>query len=176
MAGKSSKKQAQNNLGVLRRLYVAVVPLVALSLLRLVLRRGSWLAFAVLHGPLAACVYTLEKSGRPRFDARGRVEREGMDLRQSGLTEWLFDVVYLSLFADAGHVVFGTLKFYYVLGAVPVYVAYKARALAQPVLARLGGGRSRAAEMETEIGDGGAKSRRQAKRERNADKPRMRYR
>lgn len=129
MAGKSSKKQAQSNLTVLRNLYIATVPIVVLAALRQwVSNRGfaSWLKFGLLHVPLVGCTYILEKSGRPRYDASHKLLREGMDLSQSGgLTEYMFDVIYLSLFGDVGKTLFNTNKLWYTLLLVPLYAGWK---------------------------------------------------
>jgi hypothetical protein len=40
--------------------------------------------------------FQLESIGRPVFDDRGQVVRSGSDLGQAGLTEYMFDVLYLT--------------------------------------------------------------------------------
>lgn len=40
--------------------------------------------------------YQLESVGRPKFDERGGVLQTGSDLGQQGLTEYMFDVLYLT--------------------------------------------------------------------------------
>ena len=40
--------------------------------------------------------YQLESVGRPSFDERGAVLQTGSDLGQQGLTEYMFDVLYLT--------------------------------------------------------------------------------
>ena len=38
----------------------------------------------------------LESIGRPAFDDRGGIIKSGSDLGQSGLTEYMFDILYLT--------------------------------------------------------------------------------
>ena len=40
--------------------------------------------------------FQLESVGRPKFDERGAVVQTGSDLGQQGLTEYMFDVLYLT--------------------------------------------------------------------------------
>ena len=40
--------------------------------------------------------FQLESVGRPTFDDKGGVIETGSDLGQSGLTEYIFDVLYLT--------------------------------------------------------------------------------
>lgn len=40
--------------------------------------------------------YQLESVGTPKFDEKGAVLKSGDDLGQSGLTEYMFDVIYLT--------------------------------------------------------------------------------
>ncbi|CAR28386.1 hypothetical protein ZYGR_0S00130 [Zygosaccharomyces rouxii] len=129
MAGKSSKKQAQSNLLVLRNLYVATIPVVLLASTRQWISKRdivNYIRFILLHLPLLGCIYVLDSSGRPKYDSKNKLIREGLDLSQSGgLTEYMFDVIYLSLFGDLGHILFNTKKFWYALILVPVYAIWK---------------------------------------------------
>lgn len=70
-------------------------------LLRFVLRfrstTGGTITRYVLFGGAALLVeYQLERLGRPRTDARGVVVREGEDLNQPGVVEYLFDLIYVT--------------------------------------------------------------------------------
>jgi len=40
--------------------------------------------------------FQLESVGRPKYDGRGALISAGSDLGQAGLTEYMFDVVYLT--------------------------------------------------------------------------------
>jgi SRP-independent targeting protein 2/TMEM208 len=51
----------------------------------------------VLSATLAGWLqYQLEFVGRPTFDDRGGVIKTGDDLGQAGLTEYMFDILYLT--------------------------------------------------------------------------------
>ncbi|QLL31810.1 hypothetical protein HG536_0B06780 [Torulaspora globosa] len=177
MAGKATKKQAQANLAVLSRLYKVSVPIVVLAMMRQWLGGASlsqWLRFAFLHVPLAGCVYVLEKSGRPVFDAKGKIVKEGTDLAQTGgLVEYMFDLVYLSLFADVGRIVFNTGKFWYVLLLVPLYAGWKLYGLKKQFM---GPARSAEGNDSAAAAGGDSKSKRQLKREKKGSKAQVKYR
>ncbi|SCU83472.1 LADA_0C11650g1_1 [Lachancea dasiensis] len=174
MAGKASKKQAQANVQALKQLHTVLGGVLSLVLLRLVFSsKKRWFWMVILHLPAAACTYMLEKNGRPRFDSSGHVVREGMDLAQKGLTEWMFDIVYLTLLADSGVVVFNTMKFWYVMLLVPVYIGYKLKGIAGPMLG--GNNNARAPSESSTAPAAETKSKRQAKREKNGDKVRYKY-
>lgn len=175
MAGKATKKQAQANLAVLARLYKVSVPIVVLAMVRQWFGGASlaqWLRFALLHVPLAGCVYVLEKSGRPVFDAKGKIVKEGTDLAQAGgLVEYMFDLIYLSLFADVGRIVFNTGKFWYVLLLIPLYAGWKLYGLKNQFM-----GPARSASGTDSAANGDSKSKRQLKREKRGNKAQVKYR
>lgn len=174
MGGKSSKKQAQSNLLALRNLYLTTVPVVLLACARQCISRKdlvSWIRFILLHVPLLGCIYVLDSSGRPKYDVKRQLVREGLDLSQSGgLTEYMFDIIYLSLFGDLGQVVLNTKKFWYSLILVPTYVIWKVYGL-MPSLPVSGKTRS-AKDQSTKP----AQSKRQAKLARRQDKAQVKYR
>lgn len=176
MAGKASKKQVQANLAALSRLYKVSLPIVLLAALRQWFSGSSfsqWLKFAVLHLPIAGCIYVLEKSGRPTFDAKGKIVKEGIDLDQSGgLIEYMHDLIYLSLFADLGRIVFNTGKFWYVLFLIPIYAGYKIYGLKNQFL----GPKSSNEPKGAPAANVESKSKRQLKREKRGDKAQVRYR
>lgn len=173
MAGKSSKKQAQVNKDSLKNLYKFSVPIMALSLLRTVYSRGSLFKYVLLHLPMLFCTYALEKSGRPQYDVKGKLVKEGIDLQQpGGLTEYMFDLIYLSLFGDLGRVLLNTNKFWYVLLLCPVYIGYKLYGLKQQFMPSA----ATAAASHDTAATSDAKSKRQMKREKRGDKPQYKYR
>lgn len=177
MAGKAGKKQAQSNLAVLNNLYKLVAPIVALSLLRLWLSNGLGFGhlfkFGALHAPLAGCCYVLDKSGRPQYDSKGKIVKEGMDLSQAGgLTEYMFDVIYLSLFGDVGQILFNTRRFWYVLAIVPIYAGYKLYNLKNQIM----GSNKAPGGMQSSEPAADEKSKRQLKREKRGDKVKTKYR
>lgn len=188
MAGKASKKQVQANLTVLKRLYTILVPIIGLAFLRLLFSNpnsgkfSTWFRFVLSHIPLAGCVYVLDTSGRPRFDSKGKIVKEGMDLSQpGGLTEYMFDLVYLSLFGDIGRIVFNTNKFWYVLVLIPIFAGWKLYNLKNQLMgssssneAAVKGNKGNSASSSSSSAD--TKSKRQMKREKKGDKVQMKYR
>lgn len=178
MAGKAGKKQAQTNLAALSTLYRVAVPVVVLAFLKqLYLREGigAWLRFAVLHAPMIGCVYVLDKSGRPQYDQKGKLLREGSDLSQpGGLTEYMFDLIYLSLFGDFGKILFSTNKLWYVLVLVPVYAGWKVYGLKNQLMPKQQ--QQQQQQQPGSTGEGSSKSKRQQKREKRGDKPQVKYR
>ncbi|SCU79149.1 LAME_0A07448g1_1 [Lachancea meyersii CBS 8951] len=179
MAGNSAKKQAQANVQTLKRLYTIVGGVVGLLVLRLLfcsVKRWFWIL--LFHVPAAVSMYMLEKNGRPNYDLAGHVVREGMDLAQKGLTEWMFDVVYLSLLADSGVIVFNTMKLWYIMLLVPVYFGYKIKNIAGSMLGGMNNARAPSTQGQGSSASSSAaatKSKRQAKREKQGDKVRYKY-
>ena len=52
--------------------------------------------YALSAGLAGWIQFQLEFAGRPTFDSKGVVIKTGSDLGQSGLTEYMFDIVYLT--------------------------------------------------------------------------------
>lgn len=173
MAGKSSKKQAGRNEALLKRLHLIVgVVVVAAILRRWVSGKGHWMRFIMMNMGMFWSEYVLEKSGRPVYDKEsGKLVKEGTDLSQEGgLTEYLFDLVYLSVIANAGTALLGTDKVWLLMLLCPAYAGYKLYSM----FGKKGGigiGQRTREEAEVEV-----KSKRQLKREKRGDKVQMKYR
>ncbi|KXI82171.1 UNVERIFIED_CONTAM: hypothetical protein ACS92_06465 [Bacillus cereus] len=90
----------------------------------------------------------------------------GQDLQQQGLTEYMIDIVYLTLAIDVLMVLFGSNKAWLLLLAVPSYAGYKLKGFISPFFAR----RQKEEQIETET----VKSKRQQKLE--SRKTKVRYR
>ena len=101
-ANAAQKKLAASNAQTLRTHRYAFLAInLTFILIRLVLRRSSstWVLYIMyaLSAGLAGWVqFQLEFIGRPTFDDKGGVIKTGSDLGQSGLTEYLFDILYLT--------------------------------------------------------------------------------
>ena len=52
--------------------------------------------YALSAGLAGWLQFQLESIGRPIFDDKGGVIKTGSDLGQSGLTEYMFDILYLT--------------------------------------------------------------------------------
>ncbi|KAI0307378.1 hypothetical protein B0F90DRAFT_1665592 [Multifurca ochricompacta] len=66
----------------------------------------------------------LKKIGTPRRDSTGNLTSPGSDLNQPGMTEWMFDVLYISWFAQIGSAILGE-WFWWIYTMIPAFVVYK---------------------------------------------------
>lgn len=182
MAGKASKKQVQANTKILADLYKVSVPIVVLAFARAIYSKdvdNGYLKtvskFLLLNLPLLGSLYTIEISGRPKVvvDEFGKkkIVKEGLDLSQSdGLLQYLFDLIYLSLFADIGKIIFNTNKLWYVLILCPIYVGFKLYGLKQQFFGKKSNDTKPAkVERSSSTEKTETKSKRQLKREKNGD-------
>jgi hypothetical protein len=194
MAGAAEKKQAQRNLETLSSVHKLSAIVNAITLLSLFLlgRPSSgkkW--YFIFSIPAFACQYIAEKIGRPRYninaDGYKVLVRAGDDLQQAGLTEYMFDIIYLTLLIDILTVVFGTMKVWYLLLVVPAYACWKLKGVFSMALGVLqmfipGLKFSRGKKPEGAAGVNGSgeeeplKSKRQQKMEKRANKQQVRYR
>ncbi|KAG7694326.1 hypothetical protein KL930_004129 [Ogataea haglerorum] len=146
MAGASDKKQAAANLPA-----------------------TNWHYFA-FSLPGLGCQYVLEKVGRPKYrinhEGYSVLTSPGQDLQQHGLTEYMIDIVYLTLIIDVLMVLFGSNKVWLLLLAAPAYAGYKLKGFIAPQFAR----KQKEEQIETEP----VKSKRQQKLENR--KTKVRYR
>lgn len=174
MAGKATKKQAAANTQALNQLYKVAGPVLVLALLRtLWSSNNSYIKYVMFNLPMCISLYILEKTGRPQYDAKGRVVREGMDLGQAGgMTEYMFDIIYLSIVANIGRIVFDTNKFWYLMLLCPVYVGYKLYSLKQQFFPGDPAPNGAVTQQEPEA----QKSKRQLKREKRGDEVKYKYR
>lgn len=158
MAQKAKKDLARHNAAALNRLHLGSLAVHAIFLLsHLLIRRRSLLAYAVLSAPALACEYVLEGSGRPRYDAATKALRSpGDDMAAPGLTEYMFDVVWVT-WACAVLVVFVGNWGWALWSVVPAYAAYLGAGL-------LGMGRQKMAEMQAAGNDAAPRGNRRARR------------
>lgn len=81
----------------------------------------------------------LEKSGRPKYDATTKaLKSSGEDLAAQGLTEYLFDVVWVTWFSLISVMIFGNWG-WIVWAVVPAYGAYKGYGLLGMARGMMGG-------------------------------------
>lgn len=137
MAGAADKKQAQRNLQTLASVHKlsAVINTLAILFVFILKRPSSgkkW--FIIWSLPLLFCQYTVEKIGRPVYslnqDGYQVLVKPGDDLQQSGLTEYMFDIIYLTLLIDILMCIFGTMKVWWLLLIVPLFAGYKLKWIA----------------------------------------------
>ncbi|PFH61027.1 hypothetical protein XA68_18392 [Ophiocordyceps unilateralis] len=125
MAQKAKKDLARNNAAALNRLHLISLLANGFFLLsHLFLRRRSLLAYGLLSLPALVCQYVLEISGRPKYDAvSGALKSSGQDLAARGLTEYMFDVVWVTWVCCAAVVLAGNWA-WLLWAVIPAYGIY----------------------------------------------------
>lgn len=179
MAGQSAKKQVASNTKILKEIHtISGVSFVVFALSNFLLNRPqSSKPFIIFSVPAALCLYTLEKTGRPVVDARGTITRVGQDLTDTGLTEYLFDVIYLTVLLNLLATLFNSNKVWWLYLAIPAFAGHKLYALVNVGRQMFGGGGNTGTSTSTDTATSAeTKSKRQLKMEKRGDKPKMRYR
>lgn len=131
MAGQAEKKQAVANGKTLKEIHTISLVVTLASIISIfgLSRPDNWKTWLLFNVPAWTSEYTLERIGRPKYhkDPRGYdiLDTAGEDLSQPGLTEYIFDVFYLTMIADVLMCVFGTPKVFWLLLLVPIYAGYK---------------------------------------------------
>ena len=94
---------SQNEAALKNLLYGQILANLVPFLVRLLYRalgRGTsikiWILSAIATGISQLIYGRLAALGKPRRDANGMVVSAGADLNQPGVTEWMFDVLYIS--------------------------------------------------------------------------------
>ncbi|KAK4074307.1 hypothetical protein Trihar35433_3781 [Trichoderma harzianum] len=130
MAQKAKKDRAKSNAASLNNLHIGSLVVHVLFLLsHFLLRSRSLLVYGLLSVPSFICEFILESSGRPKYDATtGALKTSGEDLAAAGLTEYMFDVIWVTWASIISVILFG--KWGWLLFAVvPAYGAYLAYGL-----------------------------------------------
>jgi hypothetical protein len=98
MAQKAKKDRAKSNASALTSLHIGSLIVNAIFLIsHFLYKPRSLVLYGVLSAPAIICQYVLERAGRPRFDAEtGALKSSGEDLSAPGLTEYMFDVVWVT--------------------------------------------------------------------------------
>lgn len=126
MAQKAKKDRAKSNAESLKSLHIGAAIVNGLFLLwAFFIRSRSLWAYALLSLPSFACEFALEKAGRPSFDrSTGALRSSGEDLSAPGLTEYMWDVVWVTWACQVLVMLFGN-WLWLVWAVVPAYGAYK---------------------------------------------------
>merc|ERR1712000_196688 len=98
MAQKAKKDRAKSNAAALNNLHISSLVVNVLFLLAhfLFRSRSLWL-YGLLSAPALICEYVLEISGRPKYDSQTKaLIKSGEDLNAPGLTEYMFDVIWVT--------------------------------------------------------------------------------
>ena len=142
MAQKAKKDRAKSNAATLSNLHIgtAVVHILFLAS-HFFLWPRSLVAYGLLCIPSFICEYVLESSGRPRYDAAtGALKSSGEDLSAQGLTEYMFDVIWITWGSLICVVLFGNWG-WLLWAIIPAYGLYLGSGL-------LGMGRQKMAQMQ----------------------------
>lgn len=136
MAGGAEKKQARYNASILKDIHTVsvVVNLLAILCLFVFHRPQGKKPYLILSIPSWVVEYILEKTGRPVYklnEVKGypMLVSAGEDLRQQGLTEYMFDVFYLTMGCDIFMCILGSNYCWWLLALIPMYAAYKLASL-----------------------------------------------
>lgn len=150
MAQKARKDRAKSNAEALKNLHIGTLIVNTLFVLsNLVFKRRSLLLYVVLSIPSFVCEFVLENTGRPRYDASTKaLKTSGEDLNASGLTEYMFDVIWVT-WASVFFVIFFGNWAWLVWCIVPAYGAFKGYSL-------FGAARGMAAGMQPQEPDSAA--------------------
>lgn len=176
---KASKSLARTNLATLKRTHLTTLSLHALFILyRLVFRHGSVTKYILLSLPALVIELYLDKLGRPVYSkaassssSAGELLRPGEDLAAAGVTEYLWDVVYVTWIVLGLVGVAGEWAWWIGL-IVPLYGAY----LAWGLYRGFAGGNVPGMPPMAGEGEAGGKSRRQQKMEGRGAQQKVRYR
>ena len=143
MAGKARKDLAKANVAALSTLHIASLILNGIFIaFSLIFRSRSLVTYFVLSIPAFACQYILETSGRPKYttlNGKSSLKSAGEDLAAPGLTEYLFDVVWVTwgcLFVVLG---LGD-KGWWIYAIVPVFGLWKGWGLVGAARGMMGAG------------------------------------
>ncbi|KAH8999333.1 hypothetical protein EDB92DRAFT_1790788 [Lactarius akahatsu] len=134
MANASAKRIAsQNEAAIKNMLYGQLLCNLVPTIIRILLRgqtlRDSKKAviFYFLSLALSQFLYQhLKKLGTPRRDSTGNLVSSGEDLNQPGMTEWMFDILYISS-------ILGEWLWWTYL-VIPAFVIYKLWGLISPMV------------------------------------------
>ncbi|KZS98006.1 DUF788-domain-containing protein [Sistotremastrum niveocremeum HHB9708] len=132
MAGGSAKRTAAQNEAALKTLRISMLSCTAFSLVvRLFFIRRSWppsffsiVFLAVTHVPSTLLYNYLVNLGSPRRDQSGQLLGSGGDLSQSGLTEYAFDILYVTWACQIGSALFGNWV-WWLFSVIPLFAGYK---------------------------------------------------
>lgn len=140
MAKKAKKDQAKSNISALNNLHIGSLLVNGIFLLlHFVFRTRSLVLWFVLSIPSFLCEFALERTGRPTYDpSTGALKSSGEDLGARGLTDYMFDVIWVTWVAAILVAFFGN-WLWLLWSAVPIYGVYKgygmlgaARQMGQP--------------------------------------------
>ncbi|PPQ63966.1 hypothetical protein CVT24_009089 [Panaeolus cyanescens] len=133
MANASAKRIASQNETLVKVLKLGMLlPTVISILLRFLFRRGSWppsvmllVFYVVASAPAALLSLYLINIGSPKREpTTNTLIFYGEDLSQPGVTEWCFDIIYITYACQIGSGAFGD-WFWWFYMIIPLYAVFK---------------------------------------------------
>ncbi|GMM38463.1 Snd2 protein [Saccharomycopsis crataegensis] len=175
MAGASQKKIAASNKKILKEIHLISCSILAISAVAVFAfhRPASVKPFVIFNIPLLVCQAILESTGRPKYGPEGsKLSGTVADLRQEGLTEYMFDIIYFTGIEDILMILCGSNKVWWLYIAIPAFAIYKSFWLLKLGKNLLGIGKGKGAPMQedNDVADEPTKSKRQAKMEARGQK------
>jgi hypothetical protein len=152
MAQKARKDRAKSNAATLNNLHIGTATLNVLFLLsHFFFHSRSLLVYSLLTIPSAICEFILERTGRPSY-LNGSLRSAGEDLSAEGLTEYMFDVVWVTWGCLVAVTLFG--NWGWILWAVvPAYGAVKGYSLLGMARGMTGGAQGQPVEEPAAAGN-----------------------
>jgi hypothetical protein len=163
MAQKAKKDRAKANTTTLNNLHIGTLSLNAVFILfNLLIKRRSLLPYLILSIPCFIAEYILETTGRPKYDATTKaLKSSGEDLAAEGLTEYMFDVIWVTWASLVSVMLLGNWG-WLLFAVVPVYGAYKGYGLLGMARGMMGGQQQGQMPEEQVAGAGNRRQRRAA--------------
>ncbi|KAI6246891.1 hypothetical protein HI914_05054 [Erysiphe necator] len=126
MAQKSKKERARKNASNLNKLHLGTFGVNLLFLFaNFIFIKRSIVAYILFSIPSLIAEYFLETMGRPKFDAKTKaLKSPGEDLSAAGLTDFMFDVIFITWISIFCVIIFGNWG-WLVWTSLPLYGAYK---------------------------------------------------
>ncbi|KAK5627683.1 hypothetical protein RRF57_003398 [Xylaria bambusicola] len=132
MAQKARKDRAKSNAAALKNLHIGTLVVNTFFVLsNLLFKRKSLLLYVVLSLPSFICEFVLESTGRPKYDpSNNSLKTAGEDLSAPGLTEYMFDVIWVTWASVVLVAFFGNWG-WLLWSVVPAYGAFKGLSVAR---------------------------------------------
>lgn len=126
MAQKARKDRAKSNTVALNNLHIGSAVVNGLFILfHYFFKTRSLFWWFIVSVPSFLCQFTLERTGRPSYDpSTGALKTSGEDLAAPGLTEYMFDVIWVTWGTVLLVIFFGN-WLWLTWALVPAYGAYK---------------------------------------------------
>ncbi|KAI1330457.1 hypothetical protein F5Y16DRAFT_363231 [Xylariaceae sp. FL0255] len=139
MAQKAKKDQAKANAAALMNLHIgSLIVNTLFFIFNLLFKRRSLLLYVVLSIPSFICEFVLESTGRPKYDSNNALKTAGEDLAAPGLTEYMFDVIWVTWASVVMVILFGNWG-WILWTVVPAYGAFKGFGLMSAARGMAGG-------------------------------------